>query len=532
MNPQTSKIAPKTKAIRKLSSTGALGFGPQLPVRTSMKMNRMMMYSSISNRLLAEETKALQCHFEEILESCQATAHADLAKFLESKVNLNEIWQSTYGITWNPTEDNLKTLSHNFLQSCKLRIRAESIGRPDPRKVVRRFAVSVVTDIYKLRNEFWESTYESDVWEDIHLVGDKDAHYAGMIAQYLETDLPWDKLTAWLKENRTRFRNTPPSWLTIEWLDLLPKDVRADVWDNAQYGDLKYRIREVEKAFLKKMSTKKFLPKLKNEPKPSKTDSAQGIIPVKDDSVPDTSNMKPNKYLDKNTKMKIHPKYEKDLKNDSATDNDVPDSNPNKKDTKMKIHPKKENDLYISSENDKGSLDKPNLLRKREDDITEKNDDGGKSDVIPEKDEDTSPNIVPNNGPEEEHEEDERTKAIRKSIAKHMRRKTGSFAGSRGRFLTLQNNQKEEEDIPSVLKELFEKAETMQVDEIREQSKKAIDGELFATLLGPEKDATGEDIMLTILKGFLRQRKKQVKKKNINEGVPRILLAAFFELFD
>eukprot|EP00948_MAST-09A_sp_MAST-9A-sp1_P000853 g853.t1 len=349
MNPQTSKIAPKTKAIRKLSSTGALGFGPQLPVRTSMKMNRMMMYSSISNRLLAEETKALQCHFEEILESCQATAHADLAKFLESKVNLNEIWQSTYGITWNPTEDNLKTLSHNFLQSCKLRIRAESIGRPDPRKVVRRFAVSVVTDIFylyfrllkpgawktfvwsnenwkdKLRNEFWESTYESDVWEDIHLVGDKDAHYAGMIAQYLETDLPWDKLTAWLKENRTRFRNTPPSWLTIEWLDLLPKDVRADVWDNAQYGDLKYRIREVEKAFLKKMSTKKFLPKLKNEPKPSKTDSAQGIIPVKDDSVPDTSNMKPNKYLDKNTKMKIHPKYEKDLKNDSATDNDVPD---------------------------------------------------------------------------------------------------------------------------------------------------------------------------------------------------------------
>eukprot|EP00948_MAST-09A_sp_MAST-9A-sp1_P002970 g2970.t1 len=689
MNPQNREIAPKTETIRKLSSTGALGLGPRMPVRSSSRVSKRLLQGLLANRLLAEEEKILQSYFDDILESCTAIAHADLAKFLESKVKLNEIWQSTYGTPWNPTEENLKTLSQNFLQTCTLYIRAESIGRPDPRKVMRRFAVSVVTDICeflslvniglcfywkevsagwillgcvilerilqtilcmtlerksftsfvasllgvktfltsyfisylgllaevegakidlftsrilhkgisaiffstpqlilnsymifsklnkasdiktqmqiqfffilavsfscgvsltnlvqehqqmhisrglfksmtqihpldsddfglvitktcwntfhlmmvtcglgaliakapssvwislviaffvilnalrymvnegemrfykrinlsgfgntimtmmlmilyvlgvglmpvsvlrwhhiltptvygvgwissflissvsvlylssnlilwvafaclsffyviavygyfrllkpeawktfvwsnenwkdKLRNEFWESTYNSDLWDDIHLLGDKDAHYAGMVLQYLKTDLPWDKLTAWLKENRTTFRNAPPSWLTVEWLQLLPKDVRANVWDNDQYSDLKHQIREVEKAFLMKMSAKRrvFIEKS------SKTNSAQGIITVKDDIVPDTSNMKLDKYLNKNTKMKIHPKYEKDLNNDSATDNDVPDREQKKKDTKMKNQPKKENDLYISSENDKGSL--------------------------------------------------------------------------------------------------------------------------------------------------------------------------------
>ena len=35
-----------------------------------------------------------------------------------------------------------------------------------------------------------------------------------------------------------------------------------------------------------------------------------------------------------------------------------------------------------------------------------------------------------------------------------------------------------------------------------------------------------------ILRAFLCERKKQKKKENITEGVPRILMAAFFELFD
>eukprot|EP00948_MAST-09A_sp_MAST-9A-sp1_P004221 g4221.t1 len=313
-----------------------------------------------------------------------------------------------------------------------------------------------------------------------------DAHYAGMVLFYLETDLPWDKLTAWLKEKKTTFRNTPPSWLTIEWLNLLPKDVRDAVWDNAQFRELTYRIREVEDRF-------------KQGYKRLKTKDRKASTTVEDSYVGASLNMKPNKYLDKNNKMKIHPKNGNDLNNFSANESSLPDN--------------------------------PKLLRKREDVMKEKNNDGRNCEVMPEKDHNSSPNIISNNGPEEGHEdeEDERTKAIRKEVAEHMQRRS-SLGGSV--FASKEARKVEEEGIPSVLKELFEKAETMQMDEIREASKEAVDGELFAILLGPEKDATGEDIMLIILKGFLRQRNKQVEKNNINEGVPRILLAAFFELVD
>eukprot|EP00948_MAST-09A_sp_MAST-9A-sp1_P000058 g58.t1 len=819
MNPQTRKVAPKGHGGRKMSSAGMLGLGPQTPIRSSTKVSALLLQHSISNRLLVEELKTLHNHFNEILESCTPSAQVDLAKFLESKVNLNKIWLKTYGIPWNPTEENLKILSENFLQCGMLHIRAESIGRPNPQKVMRRFAVSVITDICeflalvniglcfhwneisagwilsacvilervlqttaclamegksftsiitsllgvktfltsyfiscegllgkvegskldlfqtriihkginglfvstpqvvlnsymifsklkkesdintemqiqvffilavslsfgisqtnlvqehqrqkceigfyksmtqihpvdgddfgivitktlwnvlhfimvtfglgaliakapvalwislvagffivlfiirciinqvefrfykrtnlskfgtailslhfiilailgvglmplsfmrwhnilgptvfavgwissflmscvsvlylssnvilwatfgclsfvyvvvvyvyfqllkpgawktfiwsdenwkdKLRNEWWTSTYKSGIWEDIHLIGDKDAHYAGMVLYYSETDLPWDKLTAWLKEKKTTFRNTPPTWLSIEWLNLLPKNVIADVWNIAEYQDLLDRICEVEERFQRWSVAKTRVVTDKRKPSKTKMD----IIVGEDNDVPNATDLKSDKYLDKNSNTKIHSKN-------------------------------KGNNYSLKN---KSSVADPKGMTN----------DGKNSDVMPEKDEDSFPNIMPNNGPEEEHEEDERTKAIRKDIAKHMRRRS-SLGGSRG-ILPLQNNQKEEDDIPSVLKELFEKAETMQMNEIQEASKEAVDGELFAILRGPKKDATGEDIMLTILKGFLRQQNKQVKKKNINEGVPRILLAAFFELFD
>eukprot|EP00948_MAST-09A_sp_MAST-9A-sp1_P004106 g4106.t1 len=871
MNPETRKVAPKTNAGRKLSSPGILGLGPQMPVRSSSRKSKRLLQSGVFNRQLSEQTKTLQSLMTEILDNCTTIAHADLTKFHKSKVNLNKLWQTTYGNPWNPTEENLKILSENFLQTCMVYIREESIGRPDPQKVMRRFAFSVVTDICeflslvniglcfhwkevsagwilsgcvilerilqtivclalerksftsvvasllgvktfltsyfiscvglltkvegskidiftirllhkaiscifvsvpqlvlnaymlfskinkesdiniemqlqfffilavsfscgvsltnlvqehqrmhsdrgyyksmtqihpldgddvslvlvktcwnifhfmmvtcglgaliakvpslvwvslvigfffllnilrciinkgemrfykrmnlsmvgtatltmmsmilyvlgvglmplsvlrfhqllgptvfgigwissffissvsvlylssnlilwtafgcllffyvfavcvyfhllkpgawktfvwsnenwkdKLGNEWWENTYDSEEWEDIHLLGDKDAHYAAMIMHYLETDLPWDKLTAWLQEKKTTFRNDPPTWLTVEWLNLLSKDVRANVWDTREYSDLKIRIQEVEKAFLLSVAAKKILLNRTNEPKPTKSNRTSIMTIAEDKNISNTPNMKPDKSWDKRVKMKIHPNDNNPLKSGPAQDKDVSDVKPNKyldKSTKMKIHPRNEETLKEdSSMNDKRSIDIPTLITKREDVITEKNNEN--SEVIPEKDQDTSSNILSNNVQGEEHgdEEDDRTKAIRKEVAEHMRRMS-SLGGSLG-ILPLQNNQKEENDSPSVLKELFEKAETMQMDKVKEVSKQALDGELFDILLGPEKDATGEDIMLTILKGFLRQRKKQVEKKNINEGVPRILLAAFFELFD
>ena len=70
MNSQTRKVAPKTDARRKISSVGVLGFGPQLPIRSSSRVSKKLLQSGIDNRLLSEETKILHDHFNEILLSC------------------------------------------------------------------------------------------------------------------------------------------------------------------------------------------------------------------------------------------------------------------------------------------------------------------------------------------------------------------------------------------------------------------------------------------------------------------------------
>merc|ERR1711988_1386673 len=49
---------------------------------------------------------------------------------------------------------------------------------------------------------------------------------------------------------------------------------------------------------------------------------------------------------------------------------------------------------------------------------------------------------------------------------------------------------------------------------------------------GPDKKASADDIVLVILKAFLLQRNKEKKKDNISEGLPRVVMAAFFELID
>ena len=93
-------------------------------------------------------------------------------------------------------------------------------------------------------------------------------------------------------------------------------------------------------------------------------------------------------------------------------------------------------------------------------------------------------------------------------------------------------NDAEEKDIPDMLKKIFAKSEFLEIDEIIQESKLVLNNGLLDILLGPQGNASAEDVVLMILRAFLFERKKQRKKENITEGVPRILLAAFFELFD
>eukprot|EP00948_MAST-09A_sp_MAST-9A-sp1_P003316 g3316.t1 len=101
-----------------------------------------------------------------------------------------------------------------------------------------------------LRTEFWENPhYESEWWNDIHLVGDKDANYAAMVMRFLSSDLPWDKLISWLKDNKNAFRDNPPTWLSKEWLTLIPKQYRDQVWDDDEYEELCLRLERVGQEF-------------------------------------------------------------------------------------------------------------------------------------------------------------------------------------------------------------------------------------------------------------------------------------------
>eukprot|EP00948_MAST-09A_sp_MAST-9A-sp1_P001479 g1479.t1 len=101
-----------------------------------------------------------------------------------------------------------------------------------------------------LRTEFWENAhYESDEWNDIHLIGDKGANYAAMVLKFLSSDLPWDKLISWLKDSKNTFKDNPPTWLSKEWLTLIPKQHRDQVWDNDEYEELCLRLEHVEQEF-------------------------------------------------------------------------------------------------------------------------------------------------------------------------------------------------------------------------------------------------------------------------------------------
>eukprot|EP00948_MAST-09A_sp_MAST-9A-sp1_P000193 g193.t1 len=101
-----------------------------------------------------------------------------------------------------------------------------------------------------LSTEWWNNPhYESDYWMDIYLIGNKDANYAAMIHRFLSADLPWEKLVAWLNEKKTSFKDNPPTWLSEEWLKLIPETRRNEVWNEREYLELCEMIHRVEDEF-------------------------------------------------------------------------------------------------------------------------------------------------------------------------------------------------------------------------------------------------------------------------------------------
>eukprot|EP00948_MAST-09A_sp_MAST-9A-sp1_P000909 g909.t1 len=98
-----------------------------------------------------------------------------------------------------------------------------------------------------LRGELWEDwNFGSLYWRNEFLLNDEDAHYAGLVSQYLDSDLPWDKLKVWLMSKKNNFLFDPPLWLTEKWLSLVPDTIRDEIWTSGELRELKDSITQAK----------------------------------------------------------------------------------------------------------------------------------------------------------------------------------------------------------------------------------------------------------------------------------------------
>ena len=98
-----------------------------------------------------------------------------------------------------------------------------------------------------LRDELWNiPAHGAFSWGIPELLGDHDANHGGHIANYRTCDLPWKKITTWLRSKKATFLETPPVWMTPDWFDNLTPQVKRDVWTEAgELEELIDRVKEV-----------------------------------------------------------------------------------------------------------------------------------------------------------------------------------------------------------------------------------------------------------------------------------------------
>ena len=96
-----------------------------------------------------------------------------------------------------------------------------------------------------LRDELWNLAHHSGRnWGIPELNADADANRAMHIVHYRECDLPWEKITDWLRDKKREFLDDPPLWMTVEWFDELPETVKGAVW--TQPGELDQLLAKVK----------------------------------------------------------------------------------------------------------------------------------------------------------------------------------------------------------------------------------------------------------------------------------------------
>ena len=99
-----------------------------------------------------------------------------------------------------------------------------------------------------IRDELWYQRWQaSREWCITSLNGDLDAHRAYIINNYLRDHLPWKKIKTWLRLKKKDFLEKPPHWLSPKWLNLIPPEIRNDIWNTRDMKELEDAMKEADR---------------------------------------------------------------------------------------------------------------------------------------------------------------------------------------------------------------------------------------------------------------------------------------------
>eukprot|EP00948_MAST-09A_sp_MAST-9A-sp1_P000160 g160.t1 len=523
---------------------------PHLPSRLQSTVNEKILELGVPLRLLSKAAKIFQGEIEDLLEKCKDISNATLENLFETEFKVNTLWQKVFARKWRPTRKNKRVLCENILQNCMIYLRSEYIGRPNRENILKTFGSLIALDLLEFApvvnvivffymgevtagwillgciiferllqvlasmaleslslssvlasfvgvkpfltsyhvachglhakvegskvtlvtprlfqkgiNAVFASTPQAmlnaytifsklktgesitgtmriqifvimtacfctgasltNVVQEADRKYAKQGYYKSMTqillkenSQFSATLLKggWNichhmiiscalgalvaKAFALVWDNKNTFKNSPPRWLSKEWLTLIPKQHRDEVWDGNEYEELCLRLEHVEQEF----AAREFQPLLDDE--------EVNHEPKLEDVHQEKENLPKNDHTDEVN--------ENENRNNSPTGEST------------------------SSE------------------------------------EETA--VVVNEVVQEEQNE------LRQKVIENINKRRSSYFGSLTALPLI--DESDQNDIPEMLKDLFERSETLKIDEIIEESKKALDNGLFDKLLGPDK---------------------------------------------
>jgi len=337
-----------------------------------------------------------------------------------------------------------------------------------------------------LRGELWgEWKYGSSYWGNDLLLGDEDAHYAGMVAFLISSDLPWDKLKVWLMSKKSDFMVDPPLWLTEHWLTLLPTTIRDEIWTVDEMLELKESIRQV------KINLKHVVTRAKNS-------SAHLLLHQNDKGTEDValpSNLSPNAAL-----------------SISATQGDMDHVSTMGKRISEKIEYSDHTSSNVHSSVLSGVVGVVTQITERQ-------------------------RPPQGNDPSqlEGGAEDDEKKRIRQQIAITARRRSSIMESIRNfvpRPMLKPDALLADLATPIFLNNLLDGAATMSIEEVNEVIALAVNEDFAVKLIEGMADDNNDNFPALLIGALIKYLRKEDKRNNETSGLARTVISAFFEVGD